>query len=193
MYKRKIIVIILLTVIPMVSYYYLHNNTEFILSFCSINNLVGIVAIFSGITGIIMGLASARQASLDAVKEYFQQGDEDSYSEARKNILEAKNNDEIKSSDVNKICNFFHFWGLMNKKYYLPIWVFDGSSGLQIVKQYMKLKPLIIEKRKKNRFYAIEFEHLSYRIYKKYKKNFSDLDEEWQERFEEFKVEAYKK
>lgn len=191
MSRKKILAIIFLIVTPFISYFYFLNKPSAMLSFLSINNLVGVVAILSGLTGVVMGIASARQASLDAVKEYFQQGDEDSYSEARGRILKAENVNQIESSDVSKVCNFFHFWELMNRQRYLPIWVFDGSSGLQIVKLYMKLKSIIIKKRENNKFYAVEFELLAYRIYKKYKKNFDDLKgEEWDDLFEKFKIDV---
>lgn len=189
MSRKKIMAIIFLIITPFISYFYLLNIHNTMLSFLNINNLVGIVAILSGVTGIVMSIASARQASLDAVKEYFQQGDEESYYEARSRILNSKKNKQIKFSDVSKVCNFFHFWGLMNRHRYLPIWVFDGSSGLQVVKLYMKLKPNIYIKREKNKFYAVEFEFLAYRIYRKYKKNFEDLSaEEWNYLFEKFKI-----
>lgn len=78
MNRKKIFSFIFLMVAPFVSYFYFIINPNSLIGFFSINNLVGIVAILSGLTGIVMGIASARQASLDAVKEYFQQGDEDS-------------------------------------------------------------------------------------------------------------------
>ncbi|MCC5912486.1 MAG: hypothetical protein JJT76_18870 [Clostridiaceae bacterium] len=194
MSRKKVLAIIFSTIAPFISYFYYFNKSNVLIGFFSINNLVGVVAILSGLTGIVMGIASSRQANLDAVKEYFQQGDEDSYSEARGRILKAENVDQIESSDVSKICNFFHFWGLMNRQRYLPIWVFEGSSGLQIVKLYMKLKPIIIKKRKNNKFYAVEFELLAYRIYKKYKMNFDDLSGiEWDELLSNFKKDFHKR
>ena len=165
MNRKRIVAIILLVIGPIMSYYYI-KKYDYVSSFFSMNNIVGIVAILSGITGIIMGISSSRQASLEAVKHYFQQGDEDAYSQARKNIFSAKDSKDIDDKDVSKVCNFFHFWGLMNRQNYLPIWVFDGSSGLQIVKLFITLDPLIQKKREENKFYAIEFEKLAYRIYK---------------------------
>ena len=40
-----------------------------------IKDVVNIVAILSGISGILVGVASIRISNLGAVKEYFQQGD----------------------------------------------------------------------------------------------------------------------
>lgn len=193
MNKKRNLAIILSIIATLIGYYFLSNNINNSFELFRIENLVGIIAILSGIAGIVMGISSVRHASLDAVKEYFQQGDEDSYSSARKRILEVKNISENEYSAVSKVCNFFHFWGLMNRQRYLPIWVFDGSSGLQIIKLYMKLDPIITEKRNNNKFYAIEFEFLAYRIYKKYKSNFDDLmDSEWKEMFQKFKLNSKK-
>ena len=44
---------------------------------------VDIVAILSGISGILVGIASIRISNLGAVKEYFQQGDAKEHTEAR--------------------------------------------------------------------------------------------------------------
>lgn len=56
----------------------------------------------------------------------------------------------------------------------------------------MKLKPIIIKKRENNKFYAIEFELLAYRIYKKYKMNFDDLSgKEWEQLLEKFKIDFH--
>ncbi|HHX61354.1 MAG TPA: hypothetical protein GX707_11690 [Epulopiscium sp.] len=187
MSRKRIITIIILVIIPFVGYYYLKNNIISVGLLFNIENLVGVIAILSGITGIVIGFSSSRQASLDAVKDYFQQGDEESYVKARTNILETKSIDKMEKTEVGKVCNFFHFWGLMNRKKYLPIWVFEGSSGLQVVKLYIKLQTTIKEKRKLNQFYAIEFEKLARRIYRKYNQNFISLkDTEWEKGLEEF-------
>lgn len=167
--NNRIVTITLIAVAVFGGYIYSISMGEKPLGAFNMNDVVGVVAILSGIAGIVMGIASARQASLEAVKEYFQQGDEDAYVEARRRIFNEKGT--ITEADLSKVANFFHFWGLMNRKGYLPIWVFEGSSGIQIVKLYQKLEPNILEKRCNNIFYAVEFELLVKRISKKYKKN----------------------
>ena len=51
-----------------------------------IKDVVNIVAILSGISAILVGVASIRISNLGAVKEYFQQGDNKEYTTARHNF-----------------------------------------------------------------------------------------------------------
>jgi hypothetical protein len=81
--------------------------------------IVNIIAIISGIGGIIIGVASFRISSLEAVKEYFSQGDTAEMKERRKYIYDkVKNGEKIGPNDLNAsvVCSYFHFWGLMVKK-----------------------------------------------------------------------------
>lgn len=59
----------------------------------------------------------------------------------------------------------------MVKKGYLPMWVFDGSSGNRAYRLFGILKPYINNKRKEaeNEKYAEEFQWLITKIQKKYK------------------------
>ena len=135
-----------------------------------IKDAVNIVAILSGISGILVGAASIRISNLGAVEEYFQQGDSREYTEARRrvyNLIERKQKIDKDDVDVGIVVSFFHFWGLMVKKHYLPIWVFDSSSGYAVIRLFEGLSGLIEERRKDNPKYAQYFEWL----YKKIKKN----------------------
>lgn len=175
MISNKVSARFLLIIVPFIAFFYFFNDIENSFSLYSMEHIVGIVAILSGIAGIIMGISSSRQASLDAVKDYFQQGDQSELVSARKKLFEHHvNGKDFKDDDIAKVCNFFHFWGLMNRKRYLPIWVFEGSSGVQAVKLYKILEPIIVEKRKNNKFYAVEFERLVKRIKTKYKADIED-------------------
>ncbi len=169
MYKRQV----LLCAVP-IFVYILRNGSGNLNKLLILDNVVGVVAILSGIAGILIGVAGMRQANLDAVKEYFQQGDNSDYVKARRNISSSESS-TFKDEDVAEVCNFFHMWGLLNRKRYLPMWVFEGSSGIRVVELYIKLYGAIKKRRERdNTFYAEEFEYLAYRIYGKYKKNFRE-------------------
>lgn len=149
----------------------------------SLQYIVNIIAIISGLSGMIIGFGGYRAANLEAIREYFLQGDATELSEARGKIYDAKNPEELMkelriervdkkenlSKGISKINNFYHMWGLMVKKRYLPIWVFKGSSGRQVVKMYDIIKPYIEEKKKDNADYAENFSWLYRKIKKKYK------------------------
>lgn len=139
-----------------------------------IKDVVNIVAILSGISGILVGAASIRISNLGAVKEYFQQGDTAEFIEARRKIYsKIDRNIKIDKNDVDaaSIVSFFHFWGLMVKKKYLPIWVFESSSGQAVVRLYEGLHSMIMERRKDNPMYGEYFEWL----YKKVKRRTSQF------------------
>ena len=41
------------------------------------------------------------------------------------------------------VINFFHHWGLLARKGYLPLWVFDYGSGAGVIRYYEILKDRI--------------------------------------------------
>lgn len=65
----------------------------------------------------------------------------------------------------------------MVKKKYLPIWVFEDSSGFAIVKLYRILSHYIDEKRVDNPYYAVHFQWLANKIERKYKKIVNEFDD----------------
>ena len=102
-----------------------------------IKDVVNIVAILSGISAILVGVASIRISNLGAVKEYFQQGDNKEYTTARHNLykkFEEGVSIDPNDADASNTVSFFHFWGLMVKKKYLPFWVFKSASGHAVIR-----------------------------------------------------------
>ena len=139
-----------------------------------IKDVVNIVAILSGISGVLIGVASIRISNMEAVKEYFQQGDSLENVAARKEIYcKINNNIKIDKNDVaaGSIISFFHFWGIMVKKKYLPLWVFESASGYAVIRLYEGLQEMIEERRKDNEKYGEYFEWLYYKIKKRLKES----------------------
>lgn len=133
--------------------------------------VVGLSAIASGITGVIMSLSSKKVANFEAILECFQQGDTPEMMENRKNIYDTESK-EIKLDQVaaSEIYGFFHFWGMMVSKGYLPLWIFKSASGHSVVKLFYLLQPYIQERRAAtNQHYAEGFEQLEKKIKKKFK------------------------
>lgn len=144
-------------------------RTAEVLSQMKIKDVVNIVAILSGISGILVGAASIRISNLGAVQEYFQQGDSKEYTEARRRVydkIQKKQKIDKEDIDAGIVVSFFHFWGLMVKKHYLPVWVFESASGYAVIRLYEGITDMIEERRKDNPQYAEYFEWL----YKKVKK-----------------------
>ena len=133
----------------------------------NIKDIVNIVAIMSGVSGILVGAASIRISNMGAVKEYFQQGDAAEHTKARKQIYyKMEQNITIDKNDLAAadVVSFFHFWGAMVKKKYLPLWVFDSASGYAVVRLYEGLEEMISERRKDNPRYGEYFEWLYHKV-----------------------------
>lgn len=157
-----------------------------------LDNIVGIVAIITGISGGVLGIVSLRTANLENVREYFQTGDTKEMIYNRSVLYEFKasnkslyepdfflkhydinnNPSNLKMKDielsVSKISSFFHLWGLLAKKGYLPLWVFESASGIAVCRLYYASIEVINNKRKKNPLYAENFEWLTNKIIEKY-------------------------
>lgn len=131
--------------------------------------VVGIGTIASGISAIIMSYSAIRTSQFEAIKEYFLNGDTTEMAGFRKKMYDYENG--IASFDekaAGGLCNYFHFWGMMVQRRYLPLWIFDSASGPSICRLYVIMEDYIFEKRKVNEKYAHHFEELVTRIDKKY-------------------------
>lgn len=160
--------------------------------------IVSLVAIISGVSGVIVGLSSLRATQLDSVRDYFTSGDTEEFITARRIIytygkhlenggnnvffknfklpFKNKNNEDVELSKQNVldaisfIANFFHQWGLLTKNRYLPLWVFESSSGVAVYRLFEYSKEIIAYHRENNNpFYAENFEWLYNKIKKTYK------------------------
>lgn len=157
-----------------------NNNFSFIsklLNQEAMQMFVNIIAIISGISGVVIGISGCKAAHLDAVKEFFQQGDAEEFIKARRVLYEKEEKNEkveSDSSDAARITDFYQFWGLMVRKGYLPIWVFEGASGVAMNRLYNILQGYIEEHRKTNKFYAANFEWLVTKSKLKYGKTWKE-------------------
>lgn len=70
----------------------------------------------------------------------------------------------------SRVANFYQMWGLLQSRNFLPIWVFDTTSGYNMLKLYQSMLEIVDNKRQANPLYAAHFERLCERIGKKYDK-----------------------
>ena len=133
--------------------------------------MVGLAAIASGVSGILMSLSASRVANFEAIREYFQQGDTPEMTATRHKIYEAERTGEpVDPKAAAEVCSFFHFWGMMVKKKYLPLWIFKSASGPSVVRLYYLVLPYIEERRSTNNpHYGEGFKYLVKRIEREYK------------------------
>ncbi len=83
--------------------------------------------------------------------------DEDETPLTEKNIREA----------ASKMANFYQMWGLLHKNGLLPIWVFNTSSGENLVRIYDTIEDIIDAKREKNSLYGNEFVDMCEKVRKR--------------------------
>ena len=94
------------------------------------------------------------------VKENIKEDDKDFFVEGKEQVLKAS----------SRVANFYQMWGLLQYRNFLPIWVFDTTSGYNMIRLYQSIADIIEHKREANGLYAGHFEDLCKRISVKYKK-----------------------
>ena len=94
------------------------------------------------------------------VKENITADNENFYVEGKAQILKAS----------SRVANFYQMWGLLQYKNFLPIWVFDTTSGYNVIKLYQAIEDILEHKTRENPMYAGHFRDLCKRVYAKYKK-----------------------
>lgn len=68
---------------------------------------------------------------------------------------------------ASKMANFYQMWGLLHKNGLLPIWVFNTSSGENLIRIYDTIEDIIDAKREKNSLYGDEFVALCKKVRKR--------------------------
>ncbi len=71
---------------------------------------------------------------------------------------------------ASAVINFFQMWGLLQRKGFLPIWVFETASGYSVIKLYEAVEDILRHKQTTNMFYGVQFQQLCVRIGIEYKK-----------------------
>ena len=98
-------------------------------------SLIGAV---TGITGTILGILGMVHNRFLAIHQFLEAIDDESFSDARNRVYHS-DPEQLKlpdNKDASLMVNFFHHWGLLTKKHYLPLWVFDYGSGAGIIRIY---------------------------------------------------------
>lgn len=84
-----------------------------------------------------------------------------------KSLLPTNKKEIFEAADIT--ANFFQMWGLLQYKGFLPIWVFETSSGYSILKLHEGIEDILEVERKNNPFFGGQFTDLCVRIYDKNK------------------------
>lgn len=78
--------------------------------------------------------------------------------------LTLKDYGAVKNS-VSLIANFYQEWGILCRRGYLPMWVFDSSAGYNLIRLYLASYDFVEKSRAQNSFYARDFQWLCEKVY----------------------------
>lgn len=121
----------------------------------------------SSISLLVSLLAFTRQR-LQTAKDFFLQGDSELQKACRKEIYKIPDDctDFSQYVDlISQVVSFYDCWAILVKRKYLPVWVFDGMAGDALTRQFGKIYPYILQRRKNgDTNYAINFEWLSIKL-----------------------------
>ncbi|MCL1846716.1 MAG: hypothetical protein FWF91_01970 [Coriobacteriia bacterium] len=134
-------------------------------------SVLSIVGVSAGVLAFIISILGVINNRFQAVSNYYSIDRDMSFFEARKKVYNLKESEVSEDIELAYVISYFHFWGLMVKKRYLPFYVFKSASGISIMELYEHLIPTILARRNReegrNQYYAEYFEWLYYKT-KKY-------------------------
>ncbi|MEE0856080.1 MAG: hypothetical protein U0L58_02130 [Ruminococcus sp.] len=129
-----------------------------------------IISAIAAVVSIVGGILSYKNNQFKAVNEFMSKIEDENFIEIKHYIYNNKNFSVVdKNSAI--LVNFFHHWGLLVKKRYLPLWVFDKATGRGACRLYEKVEPYIKKRREFNNdsSYGEYYEWLYYKLKKRYK------------------------
>lgn len=129
---------------------------------------LSIIGSVTGIIGAVIGVLGISHNRFLAIRQFMEYLEDPIFIDARHRIYNHDSSQQISPNDKDAalITNYFHHWGLLVKKRYLPLWVFDYGSGARVIYLYEQLQKYIAEHRRlhNDAFYAINFEWLYYKL-----------------------------
>lgn len=137
----------------------------------AVSLVLSILGTITGIAGMLFGIIGIIHNRFLAVHDYLSGIDDPSFISARAAVYNANGSDTLDNKDVATVINFFHHWGLLVQKHYLPMWVFDSGSGAGVIRLYECTKSHIVKMRLEHNdpTYAANFEWLYLTLRQKYR------------------------
>ena len=108
--------------------------------FFSVMGAIGGVAGFISMVDLFLDIRNNRFL---AVNEFLSGLDETDLIRARAAVYCHEGAVSIDDKDMSMVVNYFHHWGILAKKHYLPLWVFDEGAGAGAIRLYEKSKEYI--------------------------------------------------
>lgn len=131
-------------------------------------SLIGVV---TGVIGTVIGIFGVLNNRYLAIRQYMEGAEKHDFIEARTTIRNTDSNQiSLNSTEAAQLVNFLDHWGLLAKKHYLPLWVFDSGSGAGVIRYYDLTQGYIAKRRERHRDYASNFEWLYCELQRREKK-----------------------
>lgn len=146
-------------------------------------DIVGVIGIVTGVSGMVLGILNYRRDSLDALNLYFAQSRDEKVTEGKKLIYNSSKEEFKKMlndfpnnvpESIVEVINFYHYWGLMIKRHQIPFWLFYDkktgitASGIAVVRTYKEVSEIVEKYREKNNKYAEYYQQLYNKLSKYY-------------------------
>lgn len=126
-----------------------------------------IIGAITGTLGIIIGILGILHNRFLAIHQYMEAFEAPDLINAKTVIYNIDPSEiTLDSKEASQIVNFFHYWGLLAQKHYLPMWVFDSGSGAGVIRYYELTQEYIMKRREhhKDSTYASNFEWLYHEL-----------------------------
>lgn len=148
------------------------SHTEEIKISQTISLVLSIIGAITGIAGMVFGIFGILHNRFLAVHDYLSGIDDPDFISARSAVYNGGGGDSLDNEDLAAVINFFHHWGMLARKGYLPLWVFDSGCGAGVVRLYERSKSHIMKIRAEHsdQTYASDFEWLYHTLQKRNRK-----------------------
>ena len=123
---------------------------------------LSVIGAVTGIVGTAIGILGVVNNRFLAIREYMAGVEAPEFIKARAAIREIEDPSQIPldNTDAAQLVNFLDHWGLLAKKHYLPLWVFNSGSGDGIIEYYNQVREYIKKRQAERSTYASNFEWL---------------------------------
>ena len=137
----------------------------------SLELCLSIIGAITGTIGAVVGLSGIFHNRFLAVNEFMEKLEDAEFIEAKSYIYNRGPTEpfSIQDKTVAIIVNFVHHWGLLAKKHFLPLWVFDSGTGAGAIRLYELTSEYILARRHANNdsTYGSNFEWLYHTLKKR--------------------------
>ena len=88
-----------------------------------------ILGIFTGLLGMGFGIYTIHHQQFLTIHQYMAALEDPEFIKAREHLYNIQGTIPLEDEKVSLVVNFYHHWGFMARRGYLPLWVFDYGFG----------------------------------------------------------------